>query len=67
MSTTQPAIRERLWRVDGEDGLAAYLGTSRDLTYRLIASGELRSIRVGRFVRVPDSAVEEFIENGGSQ
>lgn len=67
MTSTRPATREPLWKVDGDDGLATYLETSRDTVYRMIREGHLRSVRVGRFVRVPDSALRDFIASGGSQ
>ena len=41
--------------------IARHLGSSAGLVYRLIASGELRSFKVGRLVRVRESALEQFI------
>lgn len=41
---------------------ARLLGVGRSLTYRLIADGELEVIRVGTVMRVPMSAVEDFVE-----
>jgi excisionase family DNA binding protein len=37
-------------------------GLSRVTIYNLIASGELRSVRVGRAIRVPVQALKEWIE-----
>lgn len=41
--------------------VAKRLDCSRDAVYGLIASGELRAIRVGRLLRVPESALADFI------
>lgn len=37
------------------------LKIGRTLTYRLISSGELRSVKVGRTRRVPFSALDDYI------
>lgn len=39
---------------------------SRSRVYALIASGELRSIKIGRLRRIPASAVEEFVAGWGA-
>ena len=44
--------------------VAKLLGISRNTAYRLIKSKKLRSVRVGRQIRVPRSALEEYL-NGG--
>ena len=41
--------------------VAKRLDCSRDAVYALIASGQLRAIRVGRLLRVPESALADFI------
>lgn len=41
--------------------VAQHLDCDRDTVYRLIRAGQLRSIRVGRLIRVPESALSEFI------
>lgn len=41
--------------------VAESLGVSADAVYRLIKAEELRAIRVGRLLRVPESALAEFI------
>lgn len=56
MSTT--AVREDVLRVPE---VARHLDTTTDMVYRLIRSGELRCVRVGRLIRVPESALAEFI------
>jgi len=37
------------------------LGIGRSLTYQLIASGELPSVRLGRCVRVPRVSLEQWV------
>jgi len=45
--------------------VAEYLRQSRNSAYALVASGAIRSVRVGtRAIRVPKSALIEFLENG---
>jgi excisionase family DNA binding protein len=52
---------ERLLTV-GE--VAELLGTSERFPRRLIAERRIRFVRVGRHVRIPESAVGEFIAAG---
>lgn len=40
---------------------------SRPTVNRLVYGGFLKSIRVGRAVRIPESAILEFIEKGGER
>lgn len=44
--------------------VAELLGTSERFPRRLIAERRIRFVRVGRHVRIPESAVEEFIAAG---
>jgi excisionase family DNA binding protein len=41
------------------------LSCGRSAAYQLVATGVLRTVRVGRAVRVPESALAAFIEAGG--
>ncbi len=41
---------------------AEVLSVSRSTAYRLIDSGELEVVRIGRSVRVPVAAVVEFVD-----
>ncbi len=41
--------------------VAAVMRVSKMTVYRLVHSGELEAVRVGRSFRVPESAVEEFL------
>jgi excisionase family DNA binding protein len=44
--------------------VAELLGTSERFPRRLIAERRIKFVRVGRYVRVPESALREFIEAG---
>jgi excisionase family DNA binding protein len=39
---------------------AERLGIGRTLTYKLISSGEIESIRIGRLRRVPTAAIHDY-------
>lgn len=39
------------------------LNVGRSTTYSLVASGELESIKIGKLRRVPESAVQKFIDD----
>ena len=44
------------------DGLCKMLGgISRKLAYRLLAAGDIRSVRVGRAYKIPKICVIEFL------
>ena len=43
--------------------LMPILSIGRNTAYELVRSGRLRSIRVGRQVRIPKNALIEFLEN----
>lgn len=60
--TTRRDQAERLLKVAA---VAQYFDIDEDLVYRLIHSGQLRAIRLGRLWRVPESALGEFIASGG--
>lgn len=40
---------------------AAVLGISRSKLYQFIASGDLRTIHIGRLCKVPVDAIDEFV------
>lgn len=40
------------------------LGTTTRFPRRLIAERPIRFVRLGRHVRIPESAIEEFVEAG---
>jgi excisionase family DNA binding protein len=41
--------------------LAQHLDITRQTAYRMIRDGEIRSIRIGRAVRIPESAIAEYL------
>jgi excisionase family DNA binding protein len=53
-------VVERLLRV--EDVARDVLHIGRTRVYELIASGELASVAVGRSRRIPESALQEYID-----
>lgn len=42
---------------------AKRLDVSRTTVYKLMETGELRSIKIGRARRIPEAAIVEFIES----
>lgn len=44
--------------------VAAMMRVSKMTVYRMVHSGELPAMRVGRSFRVPERAVEEFLSAG---
>ncbi len=43
---------------------AERLGTNERYPRRLIAERRIRFVRVGRYIRIPESALQDFIEAG---
>lgn len=54
-ATTAPERVLKVYQV------AAHLGCDEGSVYRLIKGNELRAIRVGRLIRVPVSALNDYI------
>lgn len=48
------------------DDLMPILGIGRNTAYALVRSGQIRSIRIGRNIRVPRDAVAEFLASYGA-
>ena len=46
--------------------LMPILGVGRNTAYELVRSGQIRSIRVGRQLRVPKDAVQDFLNRQNS-
>jgi excisionase family DNA binding protein len=46
------------------DEVADALGTSVRFPRRLIAERRIRFVQIGRLVRIPESALEEFVREG---
>jgi excisionase family DNA binding protein len=57
-------IMERLLSVSEA---AERLGTTTRFPRRLIAEKRIRFVRLGRHVRIPESAIREFVEAGTVQ
>jgi len=43
--------------------LSEFLGLGRTSTYRLLSSGEIPCVRLGRLLRIRRSDVEDFVES----
>lgn len=43
------------------EDLMSLLGIGRNTAYQLIRSGQIRSVRIGRQIRVPRDALLEFL------
>jgi excisionase family DNA binding protein len=61
MAKSQVAPVERFLTVAE---VADLLGTTARFPRRLIAERRIRFVRVGRHIRIPESALREFIEAG---
>lgn len=46
------------------DEAAEVFGTSARFPRRLVAERRIRFVKVGKFVRIPESAIEEFVADG---
>jgi len=44
-----------------------FLGVSKPTVYRLIYSKAIRTINIGRTVRIPEQSLIDFINNGGER
>ncbi|MCX6422040.1 MAG: helix-turn-helix domain-containing protein [Actinobacteria bacterium] len=58
--TTKPALSEVRFLTVAE--VAKVMRVSKMTVYRLVHSGELPAVRVGRSFRVPETAVNEYLE-----
>ena len=64
MSTQTSAIQNSV-RLFSIGQVQENLNVSRPTVNRLIAGKFLKTIRIGRAVRIPESSILEFIQNGG--
>ncbi len=46
------------------EDVARVLRCGRNAIYELVASGSLRSAKIGRSIRIPKTALIEFLDNG---
>ena len=44
------------------EDLMPLLGIGRNTAYKLICSGQIRSVRIGRQIRIPREALLEFLD-----
>ncbi len=44
------------------DDLASVLGIGRNSVYALVRSGQIRSIRIGKQIRIPRDALRDFLQ-----
>lgn len=44
------------------EDLMSLLGIGRNIAYELVRSGQIRSIRIGRQIRIPRDALLEFLQ-----
>jgi excisionase family DNA binding protein len=61
---SEPELREEVSRLFSIDDTAERLGVSPFTVRRKIKSGALKSVRIGRRVLVPNSVIEQVIQNG---
>ncbi|HET7037934.1 MAG TPA: helix-turn-helix domain-containing protein [Thermomicrobiaceae bacterium] len=47
--------------------VADYLQVSRETVYRLIRSGELAAVRIGRTYRIPHAELQAFLRSHGTR
>ena len=47
--------------------VATFLGLGRDKTYRMLAAGEIPSVRLGRTYRTPRRALEEWLDRQAAE
>jgi excisionase family DNA binding protein len=56
------SVRRRLYRVSEA---ADSIGASDRSVWRLVESGALKSVRVGRRILIPVEEIDRFIDSGG--
>jgi len=61
---TGPVVKRPAERLLTVAEVAAVLSTTERFPRRLIEQRRIRFVRVGRHVRIPESALREFIESG---
>lgn len=60
MTTKYHSFDELPLTLQVED-LMPVLGIGRNTAYELVRSGQIRSIRIGRQLRIPKEAVQEYL------
>ena len=61
---TNPEFGKLIGRAMAEEreDLMSLLGIGRNTAYELIRSGQIRSVRIGRQIRIPRDALLEFLQ-----
>ena len=62
--STIPCSIEELPLVLRVDELSVALGIGRHTAYELVRSGQIRSIRIGRQLRIPRNELQRFLNIG---
>ena len=62
MNTTVQFFSENLPMTFRVEDLMPILGIGRNTAYRLVRSGEIRSIRIGRQIRIPRQVLLDYLE-----
>lgn len=44
------------------DGLMKYLTIGKTTAYKLLKSGKIKAVRIGKLYRIPKKSVDEYIE-----
>lgn len=66
MVIERPTSFDNLPRTLRVEELMPILGVGRNTAYELVRSGQIRSIRVGRQLRVPKDAILDFLNQQNS-
>jgi excisionase family DNA binding protein len=61
MANLTPELAERVARLNSVENTMARLNLGRSVVFQLLASGQLRSVKVGRRRLIPESAIVDFI------
>ena len=48
------------------ENLMSLLGIGRQSAYQLVRSNQIRSVRIGKQIRIPKDAVQEYLNSTGS-
>ena len=49
------------------DGLMEYLSIGKTTAYKLLKSGKIKVVRIGKLYRIPKKSVDEYIEKSRNQ
>lgn len=66
-TTTRAPVDDRPDRLMRIEEVAERLSVSRSMAWKLVAYGELRSVRIGRAVRVRPRDLDAYLEDPGRE